>query len=421
MEGRYTCGMYPSWRARQSVVALVVLCLYRLPVHAQSAEAPPVTVKWNNGLDISTADVANEFQAGAVIQLDGRFGLDDPDHDVSDTFVMRRVRAIFQGRVSKYITFRLMPDFGNGQAIVPDAYVDVRFSRAFRIRFGKDKTPVGLEQLYSGPYLLFPERSLLSNLVPNRELGVQAQGDLGAVSYIVGVFNGVPDALSGALDTDTRKDLAARVTVRAFTRTAGALQGLGVAAGATHGHESGALPSYHTTKQSVFFAYAPATSADGSRARVSPSVFYYYKSFGGFAEYAHNTQAVRGAAAHVDLTHTAWDFTGSYVLTGEATSERGVMPQKPFDPAQHHWGAVQIAVRYSRLDLDPSAFSAGLATSTSSQAARAMGIAATLYAGAFTKYVLSFERTVFDDGLQSHRAPENALVFRLQLSLQPSL
>jgi hypothetical protein len=37
------------------------------------------------------------------------------------------------------------------------------------------------------------------------------------------------------------------------------------------------------------------------------------------------------------------------------------------------------------------------------------------------KYVLSFERTVFDDSAQSSRPPEHALVFRLQLNLQPNL
>jgi len=43
------------------------------------------------------------------------------------------------------------------------------------------------------------------------------------------------------------------------------------------------------------------------------------------------------------------------------------------------------------------------------------------YANVYVKYVFSFERTVFDDSAQSKRPPENALVFRLQLNLQPTL
>src|SRR6185369_9788649 len=345
------------------------------PTYAQQA---PLVVKWNNGLDVGTADGANDFQIGTLIELDGRFGLDDPLHEVTDTFVMRRVRPIFQGRAAKYFEFRVMPDFGNGQTVLFDAYFDVRFSRTFRVRLGKDKTPLGLEQLYSDYTLLLPERTLVTNLVPNRDVGVQVQGELarGLVSYIGGVMNGIPDASNGDVDTDTSKDAVGRLTVRPFTTTKHArLRPLGVAVGATSGHETGPLPSYRSTAQQTFFSYAPGVSADGRRTRVSPAAFYYYRSFGAFAEYAHNVQTVRGpVAAAAELTHTAWEVTGSYVLTGEPTSDRGVIPAHPFDPAQRHWGAVQVVVRHSRLNLDPRAFSNGLAASTSNPGASATGV-----------------------------------------------
>ena len=141
--------MQPSFvRARRIAAALVFLAARTAQVHAQAA-TPPLVVKWNNGLDIGTVDGANDFQIGTLIELDGRFVPDDPLHEVTDTFVMRRVRPIFQGRAMKYFEFRLMPDFGNGQTVLFDAYFDVRFTRTFRLRFGKDKTPLGLEQLYA--------------------------------------------------------------------------------------------------------------------------------------------------------------------------------------------------------------------------------------------------------------------------------
>jgi phosphate-selective porin OprO/OprP len=402
----------------------VLILLSASSVFAQSPTPSPVTVKFNNGLDIGTDDGANDFQLGTLVELDGRFGFDDPLHEVTDTFVMRRVRPIIQGRAAKYFEFRMMPDFGNGQTVLFDAYFDVRFSRAFRVRVGKDKTPLGLEQLYSDYTLLLPERTLVTNLVPNRDVGVQVQGDVGGgvLAYVGGVFNGVPDATNGDTDTDSHKDLAGRLTARPFTKTThAALKGFGIAVGATRGTETGPLPSYRSTAQQTFFAYASDASADGTRTRVSPSAFYYYKSFGAFAEYAHNTEAVRRGAASADLTHTAWEVTGSYVLTGESTSDRGVIPAKPFDPSRHRLGAVQIVARHSRINLDPLAFGAGLASATSSRSASATGIAAALYANAYVKYVLSFERTVFDDNPQGTRPPEHAVVFRLQLNLQPNL
>src|SRR5206468_309917 len=99
-----------------------------------------------------------------------------------------------------------------------DAYLDVRFSHAFRIRAGKDKTPIGYELLIGDTSLLFPERSLASNLVPNRDVGFQAQGDLAGakVHYAGGVFSGIPDGASSStdLDSNNRKDLAGRVVVQ---------------------------------------------------------------------------------------------------------------------------------------------------------------------------------------------------------------
>ena len=413
-----------SFRSYSRIAALTAIVLGASRAAPAQSSAPPATVKWNNGLDISTADGANDFQIGTLVELDGRFGLDDPLHEVNDTFVMRRVRPIFQGRAAKYFEFRVMPDFGNGQTVLFDAYFDVRFSKTFRVRLGKDKTPLGLEQLYADYTLLLPERTLVTNLVPNRDVGVQVQGELagGVLNYIGGVFNGIPDGTNGDIDNNTAKDLAGRLTARPFNRTKSpALRGFGAAVGATTGRENGPLPSYRSTAQQTFFSYASGAVADGTRTRVSPSAFYYYKSFGAFAEYAHNSQTVRGTTTSADLTHTAWEVTGSYVLTGEPTSDRGVLPATPFDPALHHWGAVQIVVRHSRLNLDPVAFSSGLATSTSSQTASATGVAAALYANAYVKYVVSFERTVFDDSPQARRPPEHALVFRLQLNLQPTL
>jgi phosphate-selective porin OprO and OprP len=318
----------------------------------------------------------------------------------------------------------LMPDFGNGTTVLFDAYFDTKLSQSFRVRVGKDKTPVGLEQLYSDYAVLFPERSLVTNLVPNRDIGIQAQGDVagGVLSYVGAVFNGVPDAANADIDTNSGKDLAGRLTLKPFAHTAiAALKGAGVAIGGTSGRQSGTLPAFKSSAQQTFFSYASTATANGDRKRVSPSAFYYYKSLGAFAEYARTTQAVKGAKAADDITNTAWEVTGSFVVTGEPATERGVMPRRPFDPAQNHWGALQIVARHARLTVDPLAFADGFAAANSNRTATATGVGASLYANSTVKYVLTFERTVFDDNPNAGRLAEHAIVFRLQFNLQPSL
>jgi phosphate-selective porin OprO/OprP len=377
--------------------------------------APEVVAKWNNGASIESADGSNVLQIGGLIQADGRFDVSDPTTTVVDTLLLRRVRPILQGRVDKFFEFRLMPDFAGGTLVLFDAYVDTKFSNTFRVRVGKDKTPIGLEQLQSDYALIFPERSLANNLVPNRDVGVQAQGSFahGGVSYIGGVFNGIPDNTNGDTDTNGGKDLVGRVTVK--------LGSLGVAVSGSTGSQTGALPSYKSNAQQTFFSYATGVSAAGTRNRVSPSAFFYRGPFGAFAEYMRSSQTVAKGIVQGDVANTAWEVTAAVVATGERASDRGVTPRRPFDPEHGQWGALQFAARFSSLTVDPQALALGFAAATASQSAKAVGVGVTWYANAHVKDVLTFERTVFDSSVTGPRKPENAIVFRVQLNLQPGL
>ena len=173
------------------------------------AQGPPaqssVTAGWDDGFFIQSADGAHRLVLGATVQADGRFLFDDTQ-TVEDTFTIRKLRPTLSGRIAKYFDFRLMPDFGTGVATLQDAYLDIRFSEKFRVRTGKDKPPIGYELLLGDPYLPFPERSLASNLVPNRDVGVQAQGDLSPhFSYSGGVFHEQPHDVRNAILQDITK------------------------------------------------------------------------------------------------------------------------------------------------------------------------------------------------------------------------
>jgi len=192
------------------------------PAPAPAAQAPAPVAGWQNGFFIQSANGDNRLQIGLVLQADGKFTTDDPAA-FTDTFTIRKARLGLQGRVAKFFDFRLTPEFGNGSATAVDAYIDTRFSNAFRIRAGKDKTPVGLELLYGDPGLYFPERSLASTLVPNRDVGIQVQGDVAGqkLGYSFGVFNGIQDGGNSTTDVDTNngKDLAGRIIVQPFRST----------------------------------------------------------------------------------------------------------------------------------------------------------------------------------------------------------
>lgn len=388
---------------------------------AAHGQEPQPIAGFQDGFFVQSSNGDNRLVFGLVTQTDARFSLDDT-LGTTNTFTIRKMRPTLTGRVARYFDFKVMPDFGNGTLLLTDAYFDTRFSTAFRIRAGKDKTPVGYELLIGDAFLFFPERALASSLVPNRDVGISAQGDLlgGKLFYAAGVYNGVPDGASSTGDVDTKrsKDLAGRVVLQPF-RSAGApggpLNGLGLQLGASRGNQTGALPSFRTSATQTYYSYAAGVLAAGMRTRFTPTVFYYYGPFAGFAEHMTSTQRVGNATDAFDITNRAWEITGSFVLTGEAGTDRGVRPSASFDPSAGTWGALQLLARVTELRVDADAFSAGLAAAGASRRARSWTVALNWYPTAYIKYYMTFERTVFDGDPSGPRPAENLLLLRFQL------
>ena len=376
-----------------------------------------------DGFAIQSSNGEFRLQIGLLVHADGRFAVADIDEQVVDTFAFRRVRPYLRGRFSQRFEFYFVPDFAGGTLVIQDAYVDTVFAPAFRLRAGKGKTPFGMERLHPASNLLFFNRAMPTALVPNRDIGIQLLGDIsgGVLSYRAGIMNGVPDGGSADLDTNDGKDLSGRLVVRPFAKLAQSpLKGLGLAFSGSNGRQIGAsaLPTFRTQSlEQPYFSYSGA-SADGVRNRYSPQAFYYYKAFGGLAEYVHTETPIRKGAVRREIAHDAWQIAASYVLTGEeATDESvGVRPFRSFDYGGGHLGAVQIAARYHTLSVDEEAFTLGFASAGSSRKADAWTIGLNWYLTQNFRYTVNFERTVFDDDPSGPRRAENAVVFRTQVN-----
>jgi len=382
--------------------------------------ASPVATAGSSGFSLQSANGDYRLIFGLVSQADARFSVDKPN-PIVNTLTLRKIRPTFSGRVGRYFDYKVMPDFGGGTTIIQDAYFDIRFSPKFRIRTGKDKTPIGYELLIGDTFLLFPERSLASSLVPNRDIGIQAQGDLfgNKVFYAGGIFNGIPDgsSLSSELDTNDSKDFAGRFVVQPFRSArnpSNILNGLGFQIGGSSGRQNGTLPTFKTSVGQTFFSYVNGTSANGDRHRVTPALFYYYKAFGGFAEYVHSTQSVSRPDIATNVRNQGWDIATSFLLTGEAAGERGVQPKFNFDPAAGRWGALQLVGRYAVLNLDHTAFALGLASANASRLTKSFTIGANWYPNSFIKIYGTYERTLFES--LTSRPSENAILVRSQLA-----
>jgi phosphate-selective porin OprO/OprP len=393
-------------------VALVTAAI-TLPTLAwgQTPTPPPPAAGWQNGFFLQSADGQTRLQIGLLTQFDGRFALDDTTESLTDTFVVRRLRPSLRGRIGSRFEFLLNPDFAGGALVVQDAYIDTRFSQAFRLRVGKSKSPFGHERLHSAAGMLFIERALPTGLAPNRDVGVHVLGDVagGTVSYTAAFLNGTRDGNSADADTNDAKEVVGRVIIRPVS-------GLGLALSASTGKQSGpgVLPAYRTTIfQQTFFSYAGAT-ADGRLTRYSPYVSYHAHAFGGYAEYVRTALPVREDGRRESVEHRAWQVAASWVLTGEHATESGVVPRTDFNFGNGGWGAFQIAARYQQLAVDDVAFDAGFATPGSNRRADARSAGLNWYLTRQLLYRVHFERTVFDDN-DGSRPAENVIAFRSQI------
>jgi phosphate-selective porin OprO and OprP len=410
-------------------------------------ETPKITVG-ANGFGVTSADTNFGVQLKGVLQVDSRTFFQDAGTVGNDGILLRRARPILQGTVFRDFDFLFVPDFGGGGSPqIFDAYLNYRYHPALQLQAGKFKTPVGLEQLQADRDILFNERALPTDLVPNRDLGFELHGDLldGSISYAAGIFNGVGDARNSSnVDFEDNKSFAGRLFFQPFKKSpAKALQGLGFGLGgnfedmqgtntaglpATTG---GSLPGYATVGQQQFFAYNPTNRsvvADGQHWRLSPQAYWYFGPFGLLGEYAISDQRVslagRGPNESAYLQHTAWQVAGSWLITGEDATFNSIVPRRNFDPRNGKWGAWQLVARYSQLNIDPDAFPLFSNSATSARAASEWSAGLNWYLNRNVKVSASFSHTDFEGGGGNAANPpstvtrksENVLFTRVQLA-----
>jgi phosphate-selective porin OprO/OprP len=398
---------------------------------AKAAKEPVVSLS-PKGLAIkSPASDGIEVKIKALVQGDGRFFLGDAQLPQNDTFLFRRVEPTLEGSWGPLLGFRLQAQLAGDSATLNDAYLDLRFDPRATLRLGKFKQPFGLEQLQSSSGLAAIERGLPTELTPARDYGVQLQGELAGstLNYAVGVFNGTADGRDAATSNpDNEFEATARVFWEPFKNAANGWSGLGVGIATSVGDNFGAgnnlLPRYRTPGQAQFFAYRNDAAADGLHRRWSPQAYYYNGPLGLLGEYVTSEQEVRlvaGAnAGRVEhLENQAWQVVGSWVLSGEDASYRGVArPNHPFTVGAAGWGALELAARYGELDVDDDAFPLFANPATSASRVDAWSIGLNWYLTQNLKLVANYTQASFDGGAaaDADREDEKTLFTRAQLS-----
>lgn len=347
--------------------SIFLLCILILPL---AAAEPPGTLRpfWENGLRMESADGQYRFQFGGRFQQDAawfstRGGLEPDVAGIENGTSFRRARLYIAGTFPNQLAFRTEYDFAGGTPGFRDLWLEARALPALgTLRLGRMIEPFGLEGTSPNGFFTFIERGLPTAFTPFRNSGVQIRNHTpgGGVAWALGAFTHT-DAFGESVD-DPGHSLTGRLTALPhYAEDGRAWWHLGVSG--SHRVPSGdevrfrAKPESHVAP---FFLDTGVLDADQTTLLAIETAFTH----GPFSLQA------EGARAEVDTLDGeagpggARSFQGYYVyascfLTGEhrrfnprAASLGRLIPRRDFHPAENGWGAWELALRYSDLDLD---------------------------------------------------------------------
>jgi phosphate-selective porin OprO/OprP len=345
-----------------------------LPAVSAPAEKDPKgwTASWNNGLRIERNDGYHKIKLGGRIMNDWAViyqddGLVDAGSNWITGTELRRARLYVEGTLFDRMIFKTQYDFAGGQVALKDVYVGMKdLGPIDESKVGHFKEPFSLEELTSSKYITFMERALPNVFAPSRNTGagIQMAPLEGRMTWAVGGFRQTDDSGDG-FGSQGNYHLTTRLTGLPMYEGEGERL---IHLGLSYSHQFWdstdiryrQRPEMHMADRLVdTMAIAGVHNAD----LFDPEFAWVCGPFSLQSEFLGSLlQPSGGPDAFLWGTYVE----ASYFLTGEhrayKTSEGAfdrVSPAHNFDLGEGHWGAFQVAARYSYLDLNDAFVSGG--------------------------------------------------------------
>jgi phosphate-selective porin OprO/OprP len=349
---------------------------------APVSAAPPshpneLQVFWKEGIRMESADGAFKLRIGGRLQND--WGVVSPDQDLRETLPdlagqgsgtnWRRARLQIQGSIYERIGTKLEFDFAGGGANLRDAYIELlKLPYAGTFRVGHFKEPMSLEEMTSDSYTTFIERSVMNAFAPSRNTGFLVQNAPleQRMTWALGGFRLTDDATGNGFSDDATYDITGRVTGLPWYENDGEhLLHLGLSA--TQQFRDGTTARFSQRPEvrlgNPNYVDTGAIPADGAQI-VTPELALVYGPFSFQTEYTHAFVDGDFGTDNVDFyglyAQVSWFLTGEHrpYKTSEGAFDR-VSPEENFD-LKGGLGAFEVALRYSRLDLDDEQVEGGM-------------------------------------------------------------
>ncbi len=377
---------------------------------------------WDDGFYLRSADRAFSLRVTGQLQADYRWYVNDNDQKDIDEFLLRRARFGLEATMFKYYDFRFLPDFGQGQTRLQDGYMNSHYWQEFQFTAGTFKQPFSSEQLIQDRYTPLMERSLIDQLVPQRDMGLMMHGQNlfgNRIDYGMAISNGEQN---GDTDTNDSKDFNARVAARPFAGWDDSFLKrfqFGMSGGYGLEHEPANPSSLHTPANVTFFQFLSNVMANGTRWRISPEMAYFVGSFGMSAQDFHMEQKFQASAGAptVRIPFDGFYVQATYLLTGEERTgySQQIAPRHPFNPIGEDkgLGAWELVGRVSWLQASDAVFTPGKTQladpAVSANGATEMTLGYNWYMNKWVRFQFNWEHAWFDRKVKLGTVPNGLL------------
>jgi len=333
-------------------------------------------VHWKEGLNFDSINKNFKLKIGGRIQQD--WGWFTEDKEIRDTIgdqvdgaEFRRARIGLSGTIYNNIDFKMEYDFaGSGRPSFTDVFVELKeIPVVGNFRVGHFKEPFSLEELTSSNYITFMERSLPTVFAPSRNTGMMLHNTLAdkRMTWAAGIFRNANDFgdSEGDETTEGGYSFSGRLTGLPWYEEEGRKL-LHTGFGYSYQNAFANKIQYRETPEMHMADRFVDTGAfDAEAAHLfGPELALVYGPLSLQTEYIFaNVDLEDGGGSDPDFS--GFYVYGSYFLTGENrrySTKSGsfdmVKPKKNFKWGESV-GAIELAARYSALDLADEDISGG--------------------------------------------------------------
>jgi len=351
------------------------------PAKTLPLDAPqPLEVYWRDGLELKSADGAFSIRVGGRIQLDTAFFDEDSDWarlgaaypefglgDEQDGLEFRRSRLSVGGTIYRDLAFRAEYDFaadspGNDGGRFADVFLELKnLPYLGTLRIGHYQEPFTLEEVISNRHTTYLERGLTNVFAPSFNVGAMARNSLldERMTWTLGLFKTTDDWPS---ENDSSEQDGYAVTGRVTGlpwKSEDGRRYLHLGASATRRNPDG--PFRYRARPEAHLAQA---YLDTGTLETSSLLAYGGEALLVYGPASLQAEYVRSELDVQDIGERHFDsfyVSGSWFLTGESrpySAAEGaptrLRPKHPFSLREETkgWGAWEVALRYSALDLN---------------------------------------------------------------------